>query len=189
MEFGPLTRILHALIAIEISIQLCLSLVMKTPKPGRVLTPLESLGYEAHRSVGVAVLVLLFLHWIIFSSGHAYKGIGHFFPWLSKARMHAVLSDIRELLELKVGDPGQKDSFSGAFEGLGLIVGSILAASGAVLFFGIGENGVMRPVIRAVKAFHEFWGPFMWRYLGIHAGATALHIWLGHRSVLPIFRW
>jgi cytochrome b561 len=189
MKYSRFTRILHALIAIGISLELLLSLVMKAPKPGRVLTPLQSFVYEAHKMVGMAVLVVLFLHWIVFVSGHAYKGIGHFFPWFSNARMQAVLSDIRELLRLKVGDPEQEDSFSGAIEGLGFIVGSILAASGTVLFFGIAENGAMSAVTHAVKEFHEFWGPVMWGYLGIHAGAMMVHLGLGHRSVLSIFRW
>ena len=162
---------------------------MKTPKPGRVLTPLQSFGYEAHEMAGMAVFVVLALHWIVFVSGHAYKGIGHFFPWFSRTRMKAVSSDIRELLKLKVGDPEQADSFSSAFEGLGLIVGSILAASGAVLFFGIAENGAMSSPVHALKEFHEFGGPVMWGYLGIHAGAAMLHVAFGHRSILSIFRW
>jgi len=40
MKYGRPTRILHALIAIGISLEPLLSLVMRTPKPGRVLTPL-----------------------------------------------------------------------------------------------------------------------------------------------------
>lgn len=189
MKYGRLTRILHTLIAIGISLELLLSLVMEAPKLGRVPTPLQSFGYEAHKMIGMAVFVVLFLHWIVFVTGNAYKGIGHFFPWFSNSRMQAVLSDIRELFILRVGDPEQKDSFSGAIEGLGFIVGSILAASGAVLYFGIAENGAMSAVIHALKEFHEFWGPVMWWYLGIHAGAAVVHLGLGHRSILSIFRW
>jgi len=189
MKYGRVTRILHVLVAVGVSFALLASLVMRTPKPGRVLTPLQSFGNEAHEIVGMAVLVVLALHWMVFVSGHAYKGIGHFFPWFSKTRMDAVLSDIRKLIKLNVGDPELEDSFSGAFEGLGLIAGSILAASGAVLFLGIAENGAMSAAIHAVKDFHEFWGPIMWGYLGIHAGATLVHVALGHRSVLSMFRW
>lgn len=189
MKFSRFIRILHTLIATGIVLALLSSLVMKTPKPGRVLTPLQSFGYEVHELVGMAVFVVVALHWVVFVTGHAYKGIGHFFPWFSKTRMQAVLSDIRELLKLKLGDPQQEDSFSSAFEGLGLIVGSILAASGAVLFLGIAKNGVMSAPVHALKEFHEFWGPFMWGYLGIHASAAIVHIALGHRSILSIFRW
>jgi cytochrome b561 len=189
MKFGRLTRILHALIAIGISLELLVSLVMKAPKLGRAVTPLQSFGYAVHEMVGMAVFVVLFLHWIAFVTGHAHKGIGHFFPWFSNARMHAVLSDIRELLILNVGDPEQEDSFSGAIEGLGFIVGSILAVSGTVLFFGIAKSGAMSAATHAVKEFHEFWGPVLWGYLGIHAGATMVHLGLGHRSILSIFRW
>jgi len=189
MKFGRFTRILHTLIAIGITLELVSSLVLRTPRPGRALTPLQSFGYQAHEMIGMAVLVVLILHWLVFATSHAHKGIGHFFPWFSRASRDAVLGEVRELLTLKLGDPEQNDSLSGAIEGLGLLVGSILAVSGAVLFFGIAENGAMSRPVHAVKDFHEFWGPVMWTYLCIHAGAAMLHLGLGHRSVLSIFKW
>jgi cytochrome b561 len=189
LKYGRFTRILHTLIAIGITLELVSSLVLRTPRPGRVLTPLQSFGYQAHETIGMAVLAVLILHWVVFVNGHAHKGIGHFFPWFSRARRIAVLGEVRELLTFKVGDPEQNDSLAGAIEGLGLLVGSILAVSGAVLFFGIAENGVMSRPIHTVKEFHEFWGPVMWTYLCIHAGAAMLHPGLGHRSVLSIFKW
>lgn len=189
MKYGRFTRILHMFVAVGITLELVSSLVLRMPRPGRVLTPLQSFGYEAHEKIGMAVLVVLALHWAVFATGHAHKGSGHFFPWFSRARRDAVMAEVRELLNFKLGDPQQNDSLAGAIEGLGFLVGSILAASGAVLFFGIAEDGVMSSAIRTVKDFHEFWGPVMWTYLCIHAGAAMLHLWLGHRSILSIFRW
>jgi cytochrome b561 len=189
MKFGRFTRILHSLIAGGILLQLLLSLEMRTPRPGRVLTPLQSFNYETHRLIGMAVLAVLVTHWIVFVTGHAYKGIGHFFPWFSQARRKEVLDEARALLRLNVAEPEQQDSLSGAVEGIGLLIATLLAASGAVLFFGIAENGAMSRAVRAVREFHEFWGPAMWTYLCIHAGAVMLHLALGHRSILSIFRW
>jgi len=189
MKYGRFTRILHTLIASGILLELLSSLVMRTPRSGRVLTPLQSFGYEAHAWVGMAVFVVLVLHWLVFAAGHAHKGMGHFFPWFSRARLDAVVSEARELLRLKVGDPEQNDSLAGAFEGLGLLVASILAITGVVLFFGIAESGAMSRATRAVREFHEFWGPAMWTYLCIHAGAAMVHLGLGHGSILSVFRW
>jgi hypothetical protein len=126
---------------------------------------------------------------MVFVAGHAHKGMGHFFPWFSRARLDAVRGEVRELLRLRVKDPEQSDSLAGAIEGLGLLVASILAATGVVLFFGIAENGAMGRATRAVREFHEFWGPAMWTYLCIHAGAAMVHLGLGHRSILSVFRW
>lgn len=47
----------------------------------------------------------------------------------------------------------------------------------------------MSGAVRAVLEFHEFWGPAMWTYLAVHAGAAMAHVWLGHRSILETFRW
>lgn len=189
MKYGRFTRILHTLIAVGILFELLSSLVMENPRPGRVLTLLEALGYDVHKWAGMAVFAALVLHWIVFVAGHAYKGMGHFFPWFSRARLDAVRSEARDFLRLRVGDPEQNDSLAGAFEGLGLLVASILGATGVVLFFGIAENGAMSGAVRAVKEFHEFWGPAMWTYLCIHAGAATVHLGLGHRSILSVFRW
>jgi cytochrome b561 len=189
MKYGRFTRILHSLIAIGILLELLSSLVMRTPRPGRVVTPLQAFGYDTHAWVGMAVFVVLVLHWIVFVAGHARKGIGHFYPWFSRARLDAVVSDARELLRLRVEDPDKADSLAGAIEGLGLLVASILGATGVALFFGIAENGVMSSAIRTVREFHEFWGPAMWTYLCIHAGAAMVHLGLGHRSILSVFRW
>lgn len=189
MKYGRFTRLLHALIAAGITLELVSSLVMRNPRPGRVLTPLQLFGYESHRWIGMAVFAVLVLHWAVFVAGHAHKGIGHFFPWFSRARMGEIAGEIRELLQFKVADPEQKDSLSGAVEGIGLLAGTILAVSGAILFFGIADDGTQSGAVRAVRHFHEFWGPAMWTYLCVHAGAVMVHLALGHRSILSIFRW
>jgi len=45
-----------------------------------------------------------------------------------------------------------------AFERLGLIVGSVLAASGVLLFFGFAKDDGMSVFVHALKEFHELWG-------------------------------
>jgi cytochrome b561 len=188
MKFGRFTRLLHLLIAVGITLELLSSLFMKTPRPGRVLTPLQSLGYEIHQWVGMAVLVALALHWTVFAAGHAHKGIGHFFPWFSRSRMTEIAREVRELLRFRIADPDRCDSLSGAVEGIGLVLGTLLAVSGAWLFFGAAPDGTLGAALRPIRKFHEFWGPAMWAYLGVHAGAAMLHLGLGHRSILAVFR-
>jgi len=189
MKYGRFTRFLHTLIALGIALEMLLSLVMRMPRPGRVVSPLQAYSYEVHRILGMAVLVVLVLHWGVFAAGRAYKGIAHFFPWFSRARMQVVWAELRDILRLEIGDPEHTDDFAGAIEGIGLVVGSLLAATGAVLYFGVAPDGAMSGAVRAVREFHEFWGPVMWTYLIIHAGAAMAHVWLGHRSILEIFRW
>ena len=189
MKYGRFTRILHTLIALGITLEMLLSLVMRMPRPGRVLSPLQSFGYEAHRVLGMAVLAVLVLHWLVFAAGRAYKGVAHFFPWFSRARMRVVWAELRDILRGRIGGPEHTDDFAGAIEGIGLVVGSLLAATGAVLYFGVAPDGTMSGAVRAVREFHEFWGPVLWTYLVVHAGAAMVHVGLGHRSAMEIFRW
>lgn len=188
MKYGLYTRVLHWLLAAAISLQMLLSLVMRPPHPGRVHTAFENLTYDAHRYVGVAVLAIVVLHWLLFISGNAHKGWGHFFPWFSRERRTAVFDDIKGLLRLRIENPEQQDSLAGGIQGLGLLVGTLLAASGLVLFLGMASDGAMSATVHAIAEFHSFWGPVMWGYLGLHVGAVAIHLLSGHRSVLNIFR-
>ena len=188
MKYGRVTRVLHLLIAIGISLQLLLSLVMEAPRPGHGVGGLEAFTFEAHEFVGIAVLAILVVHWLMFVTGNAHKGWLHFFPWFSAERVRAVFTEVGELVRFKVGDPEVQDSLAGAIQGLGLVVASLLAVTGTVVFFGMADDGSMSAAVHAVKEFHEFWGPVMWGYLVLHIGAVMLHRALGHRSVLGIFR-
>lgn len=187
MKYGLYTRFLHWMLALGITLQMLLTLVMRPPHPGRVHSALENLSFSAHRYLGVVVLVVVLLHWLLFISGNAHKGWGHFFPWFSRARRHAVVNDVRELMRVRVEDPEKQDSLAGAIQGLGILVGTLLAGTGMVLFLGMAVDGAMSPFVHAIAEFHSFWGPVMWGYLGLHVGAVVLHMLAGHRTVLNIF--
>lgn len=188
MKYRLPVRIVHATIAFGIALQLMLSLVMEPPRPGHVRSAFESLGYEAHEILGIVLLVALLLHWVLFLLGYAYQGIGHFFPWFSRARMRLVVSDLGEIGNLRFGDPAKQDSLAGALQGLGVVIASLLALTGAILYVGIAEDGRMSAAVHAVKEVHETLGPAMWTYLVLHAGAAIGHTALGHGSVLSVFR-
>ena len=181
-------RILHAIIAFGIAIQLMLSLIMQPPEPGHVRSGLESFSFEVHEILGMVLLGALLLHWLLFLLGYAYRGIGHFFPWFSRARMRQVVSDLKEIGSLRFGDPARQDSLAGAVQGVGLTIASLLALTGGILYFGIAEDGNMSAAVHVVKEVHETLGPAMWAYLALHAGAVMAHTALGHGSVLSVFR-
>lgn len=188
MKYGRFTKFLHLSIAVTITLQLVLSLLMESPRPHHARTLLQSTGYELHEIVGLTVLALLVMHWLIFLSGNAYKGLGHFFPWFSRQRRQALWDEARKLAKLQLGKPDDQDAVAGAIQGAGLLVGLFLAVSGCLIFLGMANDGTSSETIRWVREFHGFWGPVMWGYLGVHVCATLLHRLQGHREVLEIFR-
>src|SRR5579884_2845216 len=90
MKYDKTTRRIHAGLAVFIIAQLLLSLVMKVPKPGRVITLLGSESFQLHRLIGNVVLLLLFVHWGWTLSGHLPDGLGRLYPWSSKVRMKKI---------------------------------------------------------------------------------------------------
>lgn len=214
-------RILHLLLAVGISVQLLLSLVMEVPKPGRPINAFTDFLYVIHANVGVVVLVILVAHWLLFVLGHARFGIAHFFPWFSRARLDDLIQEVKELASafrlsnparrnmprfsqawrgefireiekaartLPLRDPETRNALAGGVEGLGLLLASLLALSGLVLYFGIAGNGAMSSGVHSIKEIHETLGLFMWGYLAIHAGAALFHRFvLDHRTILSIF--
>ena len=188
MKYSRITKLLHLGVASTISLQLLLSLVMEAPHAGRTRSLMESIGYDLHEFVGLAALTFISLHWLVFLSGNAYKGLGHFFPWFSSQRRQSVWREAKALMHLQLGEVATQDQVAGALQGLGLLIGLMLAVSGGVIFWGMAADGSGGPMIHLVKEFHGFWGPVMWGYLGIHLGATLLHRVLGHDEVTDIFR-
>lgn len=188
MRYGRFTKFLHMALALAITLQLLLSLVMAPPHLHHARTAWQSTGYKMHEFVGLTVLGLLILHWLTFLSGHARNGMGHFFPWFSSRRRGAFWGEVQKLFRLQLDDPQDQDAVAGAIQGLGLLVGLFLGASGCLIFFGMASDGTSGKTIHWIREFHGFWGPVMWGYLGIHVCATLVHHIKGHRQVLDIFR-
>lgn len=188
-EYSRLIKISHLLLAAGVSTQLALSLIMKVPKPGQ---PIDALGgglFNVHANVGAALFAVLAIHWLLFVAGHARLGIGHYFPWFSRARLAILIQEVKRTASIqRLPDPNDHNAAASAFEGLGLVLASLLAISGLVLYFGIASDGAMSVRTHSVKEVHETFGLVMWGYLAIHAGAAMAHRYmLGHRSILSIF--
>jgi len=181
-------RVLHALFAFGITLQLLLSSVMRQPRPGRLRTASEALTFTVHEYVGLALILVLFAHWVLHMAGHAPKGRAHFFPWFSPERLHGLIDEARELLQLKLGQPETQDAIAGAIQGFGLVIATLLALTGGIVFFGMADDGTMTTAARSIRKVHTTLAPLMWGYLGIHIAAALAHVVAGHRTVLAIFR-
>ncbi len=188
MKFSPAIRMLHALFAVGITLQLLLSNVMRQPRPGRTRTAFEALTFAVHEYVGLALAVVLVAHWALQVAGHAPKGLAHFFPWFSRERLACLKAEAGDLLRLQIGDPATQDALAGALQGLGLVVATVLAATGVAVFFGMGDDGTMAAATRTMRRLHTTFAPLMWGYVGVHVAAALVHVAAGHRAILAIFR-
>ena len=191
MKYDLLTRWLHAGIALGACIQLLSSLFMDVPAPLKPGTEPGLDIFRVHRWSGICVVSLVILHWLWAAGGHVSGGWGHLFPWFSKIRFNALVSDIKSLPAwLKSGVPAQEEStvpLAGAVHGLGLLTISAMAVSGTTIFFGMASNGAMGPYVSFVREGHSFMGNILWTYFIGHAGISIWHQLNGHRLITQMF--
>ena len=187
MRYDRMIRWLHASLALGISAQLAISLVMAALVPGEARDAFSAAAFEAHRLLGLTVLGLLAAHWVWQFMGHTMHGFGHLFPWFSAPRRDVMVAEIKRLAKTRLREWPQDGALAGGTHGLGLLTATAMAVSGSVLYFGVTESGTMPPPVHTVQTIHSFIATFMWIYLGAHAGMAVLHQYLGHRTLSEMF--
>ena len=169
------TRILHFALLIVVLHQLLSSLWAEKPPPG------EAMGWPLylHERAGIAGVAVLGLFWVwLLARGPREPSIGRLFPWFSPARIAAVFADVAKILravaELR-RPPLDLDALASATHGLGLLVASWMALTGAMWFFVFDGGSYGRTVL----GLHRLVANLMWAYLIGHASVALLHQALG----------
>jgi len=162
MKFDRTTYWLHIGLAFTVSAQLMLSLMMDAPRPGVPTGGMGDFFFQFHRMGGLAVLILLIAHWLWQISGRASNGMRSLYPWLFRRRQpssahHSMSSGRKRLIFL-----------AGTLQGLGLLVATVMAVTGLMLFFGMAGDGSMSAALTAGRETHAIAGIFLWIYFGLH---------------------
>lgn len=186
MTYNRYTRLLHLAVALGIIIQMVTSLVMVHPKPGR----LGDGFYVIHETLGLVVMFVLAAHWLWMLAGYAGQP-GLLFPWFSKNGYATLRDDARRYLaalaERRLPADDTPSPLAGALQGIGLLAGTVLAATGVVLWMAIVPDQRLSPNMRIVKEIHEMMGPVMWAFLAIHPTAGLIHELAGHGTLRRMF--
>lgn len=146
---------LHAGLALTVTIQLFVSLVMGA-------------WFPVHMWVGFVAFWIVILHWI-----HSYydkKGITsfkHLFPYGPKGLL-AILRDLKNLCFLRLPAKGAQPGLPGLVHGLGLLAVTGMAFSGILMFIEIIQGHPLHGLFLSAKHLHSFIGPIVWAY------------WIGH---------
>lgn len=144
-----------------------------------------------HEWVGVASLAALGLFWIWTLLRHRLETpLGRLVPWFSVDGYRAVLVDVKRSaarligVETPDGDREEADgALASAVHGLGLLVASGMAASGAAYFFFFEGT----PLGKFVLGSHKLLANFMWAYLIGHAGLAVIHALWGDDVLSRMF--
>ena len=188
MKYDRFTRLLHLLMVIGVMLQLLTSLAMDYPKPGRP----ENEWYEFHEIVGLCLFGIFIVHWLWSIIGSLVFGEAlMLFPWGSARRRSELMQDIRttaeELRHFRLPVSDRLQPLPAAIQGLGLLLGLFMAATGMVLFFGIDPNVKMSNLTHDVKEIYEAAATLLWVFVAIHPTLGILHQLAGHKSLSRIF--
>lgn len=170
------TRLVHAGLALAIVTQLATSLVMHGPNE----TQAGDMLFQVHRYSGLTATVLAFGLWATILFRSRGTDIGALIPWFSSQRLAALWRDAVEhakavlTLRLPAHDPDA--ALPSAVHGLGLLLISAMALSGALYFVqvGLGLHSA-EPDGMIAMTVHLALANLVWAYLIAHAGLAVLH--------------
>jgi cytochrome b561 len=170
------TRILHAGLALAIVTQILTSLQMHGPddvQAGDIL-------FQVHRYSGLAATVLAFGLWMTILMRSRGTDLGALMPWLSGRRLAALGRDIKvhagAALKLRLPKYDPEAALPSAIHGLGLVLISAMAVSGAVYFteVALGLHSA-EPDGMIAMTVHLALANLVWAYLIAHAGLAIPH--------------
>jgi cytochrome b561 len=165
------TRALHLSLLLVVLNQLISSQFMERPLPG------EEPGWpfavqEWTGLAGVGVITLFWLWSLTRSSSET--PLSRLFPWFSPKKLSDIVDEIAgfasDIFALRMPSFGL-DATSSAVHGLGLMLASFLALSGAAWYFVFTGT----PYAKTVMGLHSLAGNLMWVYLIGHAAVAILH--------------
>jgi cytochrome b561 len=182
------TRLLHLMLAAATIHQLVVSLFMQMPRPpGRT----GDLAFDFHQIVGLASLGILLLFWVWTVVRRYEHGFSDLVPWFSSAQRKAVIEDLGLHLGAvrrgKFPQPAAKSALASAVHGLGLVVATGMAASGAVVYVLTEANQAVTGLGAAALDAHRVVANLMWAYLVAHASIALLHQMKGHNVLQRMF--
>lgn len=191
MKYDRGVRWIHAGIALGVTIQLVTSQLMQVPQPGKDIAERGLFLFMVHRWSGISVLALVTLHWLWGLGGHTAGGWGHLFPWFSKARLQALIPDVKAVPQwLRGRFPDQRTQSAplvGAVHGLGLLAVSAMVATGATIFFGMAPDGSMPAAVKIVAQAHSIFAVFIIVYYLGHSAMALFHQVRGEPLITDMF--
>lgn len=176
------TRLLHLLIALAVTHQLVVSLIMVVPENNR---PGDTY-YEFHETVGLATFAIVLAYWLWLVFRRSDRGAGALFPWFSRAGWAAVIADVRvhlaSLRQLRL--PAiEEQPLASAVHGLGLLTATVMATTGVLAWSRVLAGSATELLWQVHVAISNL----MWAYLIGHVSIALLHEISGERLLGRMF--
>ena len=161
---------------------------MHSPRPsGR----LGNFAFSLHEVIGLASIAILVLFWLWVVVRRREQSFSDLVPWFSADSLRALSEDVGHhlgaLIRLRLPLPAEASPLASATHGLGLIVASVMAVTGAIVYFQIGADGSLTDLGHSALGIHRPAANLMWAYLIGHASIALLHQISGHPVLQRMF--
>ena len=189
MTYSRTTRILHALLALTITFQLIVSLVMDHPHIARPMSHAGAIWFEWHEWVGLTVVAVLLVSWIYRLMNFQREAQGQLFPWLNAPGRSELLAESGQLLSLKKWTTlPETGALAGTIHGLGLLIATAMAVTGGVLYLKLWPANIVTGNTADLMDVHSNLATIMWAYLYGHGLMAVWHQFIAHASISKMFR-
>jgi len=169
------TRMIHALFAVTIIVQLGTSNFMHHPRNGR---PGDWM-FVVHEYAGLVSMVLALGFWLVLVLRRRGTRFGLLFPWFSDRRLIALWDDsighVLALLQLRLPEHDGESPLASAVHGLGLLLMSLLTVTGTIWFYAQYQGLPITGVYWLALWTHGMFANVAWFYLIGHAGLGIIH--------------
>ncbi len=186
--YSRFIRWTHALAAIAIVFQMAISLIMDHPHTKKPMTIDGGQYFAWHEWVGLAALAVIIAGWLYRLVQWKREGHGRLFPWVDASGRQTLGRELLQFLRLRWTTLPVDGALAGSIHGLGLLLGTVMAVTGGIIYFGLGPENKVTPAVHSVMDAHSFLATFMWAYLGGHAVMALWHQFAGHGSFARMFK-
>ena len=173
------TKLLHAALLLAVAHQLFLVGLVERPRGASV----GNAFFVWHQTVGLITLGVVTTFWLWALVRRSESSVGKLFPWLSASRRQALWRDVRvhfdALRRLRLAH-ADESPLASATHGLGLLMVSAMAGTGAVMALGSIPGGIVLQI-------HKLLANLMWAFVVAHAGIALLQQVQGRKVLQRMF--
>lgn len=169
-----LTRLFHMALATAVIVQVLSSLLMTAPLEDRQ----EDWLFEVHEFSGITALFLVAGFWLVVALRRRGTPVAILFPWFSATGRRALWEDLvdhwQHIKRLGLPDFRAESPLACAVHGLGLLLVTAMAASGALFFLAMILEAKTSLWATIDIEVHQVLANLVWAYLIGHAGLAVI---------------
>ena len=139
---------------------------------------LKHIGFYVHSWIGMGVSFFVSLRLISGIIGPRKARFAQWVPY-TRDRLQFVWEDIMGLIRLRLPERQPRQGLASVVETFGLLVFSVMALTGSLLFFYLEPGIKARGTIHFIKEIHEVGEVLLPLFFTVHGGAVILHAFMG----------